>query len=78
MDMKTSLPIWLKEELSDSVKYAEAARHEHGAMRQMLHDMAEEEWEHACAVWHMMEHEGLTSGMQKDTIFHEAKAALYK
>ena len=78
MDAKSSLPIWLKEELSDSVKYAEAARHEHGAMRQMLHDMAEEEYEHACAVWHMMEHDGLSSGMDKHAIFHDAKAALYK
>ena len=44
----------------------------------MFHDMAEEEWEHACAVWHMMEIEGMTSGMNKEAIFHSAKAALYK
>ena len=78
MDLKSNLPIWLKEELSDSVKYAEAARHEHGVMRQFLHDMAEEEHEHACAVWHMMEHHGLAAGMDKHAIFHDADAALYK
>ena len=78
MDLKSNLPIWLKEELSDSVKYAEAARHEHGVMRQFLHDMAEEEHEHACAVWKMMEHHGLTDGMNKHSIFHDADAALYK
>lgn len=69
---------WLKEELADSVKYATAARHERGVMRQMLHDMAEEEHEHACAVWHMMEMEGQTKGLDKHMLFHDADAALYK
>jgi hypothetical protein len=78
MDMKATLGVWLKEELSDSIRYAEEARHESGVMRQMLHDMAEEEWEHANAVWHIMEKEGVTHGMDKEAIFHEAKAALYK
>lgn len=78
MEHKAHLSGWLKEELGDSVKYAEAARHADGCERQMLHDMAEEEYEHACAVWHMMECEHMTEGMDKHAIFHEAKAALYK
>ena len=69
---------WLREELADSIKYATAARHEHGVMRQMLHDMAEEEWEHAWAVWHIMDHEHMTAGLDKHKIFADAKAALYK
>lgn len=68
----------LKEELSDSIHYAEMAREHDGVTRQMYHDMAEEEYEHACAVWHMMEHHGMTTGMNKDAVFHDAKAALYK
>lgn len=75
---KTHLTGWLKEELSDSVKYAEAARYADGKERQMLHDMAEEEYEHACAVWKMMESEHLTDGVNKHEVFKEAKAALYK
>lgn len=78
MEWKQHLSGYLKEELADSAKYAEMARHADGCVRQMFHDMAEEEWEHACAVWHMMEHEGLTAGMNKEAIFHDAKAALYK
>lgn len=78
MEWKQHLSGYLKEELADSAKYAELARHADGCVRQMFHDMAEEEWEHACAVWHMMEHEGLTTGMNKEAIFHDAKAALYK
>ena len=76
--MEVNLHEWLKDELSDSVKYAEHARHAHGVERQMLHDMAEEEYEHACAVWHMMEMEGKTAGMDKHAVFHDADAALYK
>ena len=78
MEHKEHMHGWLKEELADSEKYAEAARHAHGCERQMLHDMAEEEYEHACTVWHMMEHEHMTEGMDKEKIFAEAKAALYK
>lgn len=78
MEHKAYLHSWLKEELADVGKYAEAARYAEGAERQMLHDMAEEEYEHACAVWHMMECEHMTEGMDKHAIFHEAKAALYK
>lgn len=77
MEHKEYLHDWLKEELLDSMKYAKAAHHADGAERQMLHDMAEEEYEHACAVWHMMECEHLTAGMDKHAIFHEAKAALH-
>lgn len=76
MDAKTNLPIWLKEELGDVVKYKEAAEHEHGAMKQMLCDMAHEEYEHACSVWHMMERMGLDKGMDKKAIFQNAWAAL--
>ena len=68
----------LKEELEDCVHYAEMAREHHGETRQMYHDMAEEEYEHACAIWHMMEHNGMTAGMDKDAVFNEANAALYK
>ncbi len=78
MDWKQKLHEYLKEELSDSIKYAEIARNTHFETRQLFHDMAEEEYEHACTVWHMMEHEGLTHGMDKNEVFHEAKAALYK
>ena len=78
MDWKQHLSGYLKEELADSVKYAEMARNAEGCERQMLHNMAEEEYEHACAVWHMMERAHMTSGMNKDAIFHDAKAALYK
>lgn len=78
MEHKQHLHGWLKDELSDVVKYADAARHADGEERQMLHDMAEEEYEHACAVWHMMKHEHLTEGMDKHEIFKEAKSALYK
>jgi hypothetical protein len=78
MDLKQNLHGWLKEELADSVKYSEAASYAHGAKSQMLHDMAEEEFEHARAVWHMMEMEGMTHGMDKDAIFHDARIALYK
>ena len=77
-DWKSRLPEYLKEELADSIKYAEIARNTHFETRQLFHDMAEEEYEHACAVWHMMEHEGLTHGMNKNEVFREAKAALYK
>jgi rubrerythrin len=75
---KEHLAEHLKEELSDSVTYAEMARHADGCYRQMLHDMAQEEWEHAHAVWHMMEHSGMTAGMDKRALFHDAMAALYK
>lgn len=77
-EWKQHLSGYLKEELSDSEKYATLAREAEGCERQMFHDMAEEEWEHACAVWHMMEKEGMTSGMNKEAIFHGAKAAMYK
>lgn len=78
MNVKDHLHSWLKEELADSQKYAEAARYAEGRERQMLHDMAEEELEHAYSVWHMMECHHMTEGMDKFEIFKEAKAALYK
>lgn len=78
MGWKNYLHDYLKEELADSVKYAELARENHFDVRQMFHDMAEEEYEHACAIWHMMEENGLTAGMDKHELFREAKAALYK
>lgn len=77
-EWKQHLSGYLKEELADSEKYANLAREAEGCERQMFHDMAKEEWEHACAVWHMMEKEGMTGGMNKEAIFHGAKAALYK
>lgn len=78
MDWKEKLMHNLQEELADSIKYAEYARHTHGEIRQMFHDMAEEEWEHACTVWHMMELEHLTASLDKEKIFSAARAALYK
>ena len=68
----------LNEELADSIRYAEIARENDDWKRQLFHDMAEEEYEHACTIWHMMEHENMTGGMDKDAVFHAAKAALYK
>lgn len=78
MEYKQHLVGYLKEELADSVKYANLARDTDGCTRQMFHDMAEEEWEHACSVWHMMERNGMAAGMDKEAIFRDAKAALYK
>ena len=78
MEWTHHLHDYLKDELADSIKYAELARENHFETRQMFHDMAEEEYEHACAVWHMMEHHGLTAGMDKNAVFHDARAALYK
>lgn len=78
MEWKQHLSGYLKEELADSVKYADIARNTEGCVRQMFHDMAEEELSHAKAVWHMMEREGMATGMDKEAIFREAKAALYK
>ena len=78
MDWKEKLMRNLQDEVADVIKYAEYARHTHGEIRQMFHDMAEEEWEHAWAVWHIMEHEHMTDGLDKHKIFADAKAALYK
>ena len=78
MNVKDHLHGWLKDELADAVKYSEAARYAEGHHRQMLHDMAEEEYEHACAVWKMMECHHMTEGLDKNEIFREARAALYK
>ena len=78
MECKQHLSEFLKDELEDVVKYAEMARENHFEVRQMFHDMAEEEYEHACTIWHMMEHEGMVHSMDKHAIFHDAEAALYK
>lgn len=78
MDWKEKLMRNLQDEIADVIKYAEYARNTHGEIRQMFHDMAEEEWEHAWTVWHIMEHENLISGLDKHKIFADAKAALYK
>lgn len=52
----------LKEELHDAIKYANMSREAHGGDRQILHDMAKEEYTHAkhlCQIMreHGMEHE---------------------
>lgn len=78
MEWKQHLCGYLKEELADSVKYAEISKTTEGPAHQLFHDMAEEEYEHACAVWHMMEREGMTGSMDKHMIFHDARAALHK
>lgn len=77
-EWKQHLSGYLKEELADSERYAQLARETNFETRQMFHDMAEEEYEHAHMIWHMMEHLNMTDGMNKDEIFHSAKAALYK
>ena len=68
----------LREELEDSVHYAEIAREHHGETRQMYHDMAQEEYEHAEAIWYMMKHNGMTAGLDKEAVFRAANEALYK
>ena len=78
MDWKQNLHNYLKDELSDSVKYAELAKQTDGLSRQFFWDIAKEEYEHACAVWHMMKHEGMTQGMDKDAVFQTADIALKK
>lgn len=77
MEWKEKLHHNLQEELSDVVKYAEYAKNADGVKRQMFHDMAEEEMEHACALWHMMECEKLTGTLNKEQIFKQAKEAMH-
>lgn len=67
---------FLKDELSDVEKYAEIAKQHTGEVKQIFHDMAKEEYEHACAIWHLMEHKGMTDGLDKHEIFRAAKEAL--
>ena len=78
MDWKQNLHSYLKDELQDSVKYAELAKQTEGMEHQMFWDMANEEYEHAQAVWHMMKHEGMTHGMDKAATFQLADIALKK
>ena len=76
MEWKQHLSGYLREELNDSIKYAGLAKETEGWESQMFHDMAEEEYEHACSVWHIMEHCGMTGSMDKHGIFREAREAL--
>ena len=76
--MKEHLKDWLHDELEDAVKYAEMAEGAEGFERQFLHDMAHEEYEHACAVWRMMVHEHMTDGIDQHKIFHEAHEKVFK
>ena len=75
--MEKDLHEWLHDELDDAEKYAEAAKKAEGFERQFLRDMSHEEYEHACAVWKMMEHEHMTDGMDKYKVFHETHEKVY-
>ena len=75
--MKEHYRNWLKDELEDVEKYAEASKTASGHEKQMLHDMAKEEMEHACAVWHMMECHHMTDDMDKHEVFHKANHVLH-
>ena len=76
MYWRDKLPENLHDELDDVIKYSEFAKESRGVVAQMFHDMAEEEMEHACAIWHMMEWEGMTEGLNKHHVFEKAEEAL--
>jgi rubrerythrin len=77
MYWRDKLPENLHDELEDVIKYSDFAKQaKEGVLKQMFHDMAKEEMEHACAIWYMMEWEGMTDGLHKDHVFDEARAAL--
>lgn len=78
MDWKEKLHNNLQDELGDVVKYAEYAKNTDGTKRQMFHDMAKEEMEHACSLWHMMECEKMTGALNKEHIFKQAREAFDK
>jgi rubrerythrin len=78
MEWKEKLHANLQDELGDVVKYSDYAKASDGATRQMFHDMAKEEMEHACSLWHMMECEKMTGMLNKEHIFKQAREAFDK
>ena len=63
------------EEIGDSMKYAKMAETAEGCTRQMLMDMAWDEWNHAKHICFMLKGHGLSEAGHKEQL-HKAKEAL--
>ena len=78
MDWTTHLQEDLRDELADCTKYANMAKSATGADRQILHDMAKEEYQHAKHICHLMKEHGIQSDMNEDEVFAKAMHMLYE
>ena len=65
----------LEEELRDAIKYANMAKEAHDGDRQVLHDMAREEYTHAKHLCRMLKAHGVETDHHE--LWEQAKAALW-
>lgn len=78
MEWMNHLQEYLREELADCMKYAEMAKNATGTDRQILHDMAKEEYQHAKHICHIMKEHGIQRDMNEDEVFAKAMHMLYE
>lgn len=76
MDWNKELADHLHEELADSMKYAEMAKMATDGDRQMLRDMAWEEYNHARHVKHMLCEHNIMPACDTHAIFEKARQEL--
>lgn len=76
MDWTTNLQEDLRDELADCTKYANMAKSATGTDRQILHDMALEEYQHAKHICHLMKEHGIPMGMEEDKVFDQTREML--
>lgn len=78
MEWMSHLQEYLREELADCMKYAEITKNATGTDRQILHDMAKEEYQHAKHICHIMKEHGIQRDMNEDEVFTKAWTMLYR
>lgn len=78
MDWMNHLQEDLRDELEDCMKYADMAKHATGTDRQILHDMAKEEYQHAKHICHIMQGHGIQRDMDEGEVFEKAWSALHE